>query len=1848
MNEWGYVPKWATVQEWVKGGAHREGYHRWRLVSAKLEKRYLRALEPRRRRHEALLGEKWWRPKQRRGKFKVSWGIEHRYADDRGGEMPPSEAEPGQIKTMDQDPVRHQRFLDRSVCLHRPVVGDKHRDKMSVRKQCMQARAAGNAGSMGEIMKTMEDGDVENLTRGDVWARTSKAFQDPRAVARWPRVMRELVPRATELEKQRRTFDTWLAEAAAGVMQGEHVFLDVPGGSRTPVKLLCGSDGAVEVPGLVDSGAQVSIMTEKIASQGGWRVVATRLQSLVGIGQDHKRVQGVVRVQTKLPGVEGMVTYAVVDELPEKLPDVVVGRSAVVENQWQIVMDQAGVRVNQVQSVGGTMEPADETEADTIEEQPTAAAAVTRVEEGPWVERSYEEFEQLADELGGFASMDEQPLDAQPASEADQPQHPQHQQEMAVGMVKLVDEHGNVDVMYAAPAYEDVDVEEDGEETPFMPPVEIEREAVEREVRGRLASMKGQWAPEVLRELERVCLKRWRVLTNKVGGVKGYECKIELKEGAKPVRCRPYRLTPEKRDEVMRQVGDLVTRGIVEPCDSAWSTNVVLARKKDGTWRMATDYRGVNGETVSNEQPVPRVDDIVDELAGYNVFTTVDMLSGYWQVPVREEDRDKTAFVTPNGLYRWKVMPFGLKNATGEFQRMMTEVLKGIPGVFVYVDDVVLGTVSIEGHVNRVDEMMSRLEKAGLVCKFSKCSFLQRSVEVLGFQVSGGTQGTTQRLRDKINASRRPADAANVRRFVGLVGFYRHFVERFSERAAPLTDVMNEKSEWKWEEAQEASWLDLKQALSSDRVLRLPDLSREFIIHTDASGIGLGAVLMQRDPEAGGRMYVCRFFSKKLSDPERNYSATEREYLAIVLALKKWRKYLGMRPFEVHTDHKPLLSMIKGSLEDQSMRVQRWALTLQQFAITIRYIKGRQNVVADALSRELFVDPADPDSGPAEAADTAASDEAEAKGKQDGSVEFQPAASDQHTPQQQSASSATVSPAQGDEADTAASDEAEAKGKQDGSVEFQPAASDQHTPQQQSASSATVSPAQGDEADTAASDEAEAKGKQDGSVEFQPAANDQHTPQQPLEPAVAASPTPGDAQVREQQQQPPQAEHDLKGGSVEAKAGDEPPGLTDVPDEDSDSDSDMPEELGVAVDPKGLMEEELLAEEYWTEMSSNQRRDPALAKMRTLLEQGKKVRKDGGEVVMGKGEVLFFRDRGGRKRLVLPPGERVDAMKSVHEESSRGGHYGVRKGMAALTRRYWWPGMAEEFKTWVAGCPRCQIYKHYRGRASLPKDTPRIIPSHPWESVYVDAIGPLRVGEGGYRYALVAIDHFSRWVEIVPTRRLTTESYVGWLQQLIGRWGCMKRLTSDRGSNFVSHLADALCKAMGIKRHQTTAWRPTANALVERYNGELKQRLATACEEQGKQWPAYCSDYQSAHNQSVHVVTGYTPFFLMHGWEAKVPYDLLLEARGEEEPVGVQQFVKRMAKAHSEAWEAAHHHQENRDRYKQLDPARMPKKENPPPVFRMGQDVLLQRRHRLPGEAKETMVRWTGPFKVVGKVSDITYVIDREGREDTVHVDRLKTWRGDRGVLAGVREGVRDATHDTQTQEGLGGSDVAWEDDLEEPVPPPEEPQSGTLRPDEDLRGLETAEGVYEVERLLDSRTLRSRGGAEPRVEYLVKWKNWDDLHNSWEPRHNLEESAAGALREYHDQERVMRAARRAEAARAAEVGVVHASDLGEGDLARCQWCDERRAEGAVVAAMGATQESDVVEADQEGCTWSVELEAILGDPMGTASTVIASAGADSTAGQEPPGTARGAALLVEGWASSSMSTFWDQFSGSA
>lgn len=222
---------------------------------------------------------------------------------------------------------------------------------------------------------------------------------------------------------------------------------------------------------------------------------------------------------------------------------------------------------------------------------------------------------------------------------------------------------------------------------------------------------------------------------------------------------------------------------------------------------------------------------------------------------------------------------------------------------------------------------------------------------------------------------------------------------------------------------------------------------------------------------------------------------------------------------------------------------------------------------------------------------------------------------------------------------------------------------------------------------------------------------------------------------------------------------------------------------------------------------------------------------------------------------------------------------------------------------------------------------------------------------------------------------------MGWLQQLVSRYGTMKRLTSDRGSNFVSALVDSYCKVMGISRHSTTAWRPTANSLVERYNGELKDRMRTMSEEVGKDWPTMMDDFAGVHNTTVHSSTGFTPFFLMHGWEAKLPYDLLVDGkeRAMDEPMGVQQWVERFTRLVSDARSEARQRQGDRDHERRIKEVVVPKTQNDPPVFKPGQQVLVDKMHLNPGEKKEVTVLWQGPFEVVKQVGDVVYSVLREG-----------------------------------------------------------------------------------------------------------------------------------------------------------------------------------------------------------------------------------------------------------------------------
>ena len=321
--------------------------------------------------------------------------------------------------------------------------------------------------------------------------------------------------------------------------------------------------------------------------------------------------------------------------------------------------------------------------------------------------------------------------------------------------------------------------------------------------------------------------------------------------------------------------------------------------------------------------------------------------------------------------------------------------------------------------------------------------------------------------------------------------------------------------------------------------------------------------------------------------------------------------------------------------------------------------------------------------------------------------------------------------------------------------------------------------------------------------------------------------------------------------------------------------------------------------------------------------------KDKGELELD-GGVLFKVEKDKRRRLVIPMTQREEIMRSVHENARTGGHFSAKKAMMKIRHRWWWPGVYTDMEQWVASCRICQQYQHVRGMPKTKGRQPRVVPNRPWDSVYIDDIGPLPTTRGGMKYILVAVDHFTRFAIVKAVSRLTAESFVKWLtEDLVARWGPMSRLTSDRGSNFTADLTKAMCEQLGIDKHCTTAWRPEANGLVERFNGTLKAMLKEYSEEEGSSWDRGIQNHVFAYNATVHSVTGFTPFHLMHVWEVRVPYDILMEKRqGGHDFVDVERYRVNMVNAVEENWAEARRNMGEKDRVRQWNVVTIAREEN--------------------------------------------------------------------------------------------------------------------------------------------------------------------------------------------------------------------------------------------------------------------------------------------------------------------------------
>ncbi|GJT97793.1 reverse transcriptase domain-containing protein, partial [Tanacetum coccineum] len=423
------------------------------------------------------------------------------------------------------------------------------------------------------------------------------------------------------------------------------------------------------------------------------------------------------------------------------------------------------------------------------------------------------------------------------------------------------------------------------------------------------------------------------------------EFQIDLVPGAAPVARAPYRLAPSEMKELSEQLKELSDKGFIRPSSSPWGAPVLFVKKKDGSFRMCIDYRELNKLTVKNRYPLPRIDDLFDQLQGSSIYSKIDLRSGYHQLRVREEDISKTAFRTRYGHYEFQVMPFGLTNAPAVFMDLMNRVCKPYLDKFVivFIDDILIYSKNKQEHEEHLKLILELLKKEELYAKFSKCEFWIPKVQFLGHVIDSKGIHVDPAKIESVKDWTSPKTPTEIRQFLGLAGYYRRFIEGFSKIAKPMTKLTQKKVKFEWSDKQEAAFQLLKQKLCSAPILALPEGSEDFIVYCDASIKGLGAVLMQREK-------VISYASRQLKIHEKNYTTHDLELRAVVFALKIWRHYLYGTKCTVFTDHKSLQHIL--DQKELNMRQRRWLELLSDYDCDIRYHPGKANVVADALSRK--------------------------------------------------------------------------------------------------------------------------------------------------------------------------------------------------------------------------------------------------------------------------------------------------------------------------------------------------------------------------------------------------------------------------------------------------------------------------------------------------------------------------------------------------------------------------------------------------------------------------------------------------------------------------------------------------------------------------------------------------------------------------------------------------------------------------------------------------------------------------------------------------------------------------------
>ena len=1056
-----------------------------------------------------------------------------------------------------------------------------------------------------------------------------------------------------------------------------------------------------------------------------------------------------------------------------------------------------------------------------------------------------------------------------------------------------------------------------------------------------------------------------------------------------PFKQTPRRLPMQHHQEIQTQVRKLAETGVIRPSRSPYASNVLLVKKKDGSWRMCVDYRQLNNQTKNQDRyHIPRMDDTLDALGGAKFFCTLDLIQGYHQVELSESSKPKTAFVTPHmspSQWEYNCMPFGIQGGPATFQRLMDTLLHGLEYkiALAYLDDVIVFGATRSECMDRLAKVFHRLQQAQLKLKPSKCTFFEKETVYLGHVVSAeGIKCDPEKVR-AVRDWKRPRTCRQAHQFVAFVNYYHRFIKDFAAKSRPLYALTRKKAKFKWGVEEEEAFQELKRCVTEAPVMAYPRSTGQWILDTDASGHHIGAVLSQMQPTDDGDEEVERpiaYASRTLNQAEQRYCTRRRELLSCAHHVKHFRPYLYGQHVIIRTDHASL-KYVK-TMKHPDDQAARWIETLSETDYTIVIRPGKDHCNADALSRLHVV------SCPGKRCICPGVSNLEATGdtKDDSSV-----LPSQPEPDEE--------PQYSDDED----DERFAAALLERKIsrlrrEFEDAKFERNYPRLELAQPAdvggataverheeaqrpeTTTPTTGEMTPDEASDGRHAKEAEEVNATQAPIEMAEHGGEQ----AGVIPPAPADATAE------PQSAAATPAVAVA-------PVVVTAPTIGPISICAFAfaqkwsvDDIAIAQQDDPDMRDLYLAKE-------SGRGKPGTRTVDALSEAGKQYMHEWNRISLHENGILYRlweSDDGDmvRYQIILPSPMRNEVFYHMHHAKTAG-HMGRRRTLYKLRRKYYWHRMSEDIRAWIDACKVC-------ARRKRPGVTPKAplkeaVSGQKNQRVAIDVLEHLPATKSGNRVILVMTDHFTKYLVAVALPNQQKETIMdAIIKEWVCRIGIPRTIHTDQGPAFESGLIREMCKTFGIQKTHTTPYRPQGDGQTERANQTILNILQAFALEDPSRWDHYLPFATAAYNATRHDSTGQEPNVMVYGHRLQMPEDLMMpeDPRVHEQPVEkhVQELVDRMRRSHELARvhlkKAASTQKKYYDRTTHLN------------KYEIGDAVWLKKHRRTP-EAGKLTPRYMGPYYIVDVIDPRTFRVSQGPRDrlQVRHHDHLKPYHAEAG-----------------------------------------------------------------------------------------------------------------------------------------------------------------------------------------------------------------------------------------------------------